>query len=253
MEQFGNLKSAKEEASSHQAEAPAVAEAKDKIEQRKLSVNSEYATDSTREEDDEEHAQTNQRIKIRLLSESSPELASYSCPIPQSFSARMLARKTELMSSARLKGIFDPSAEELEAVLQSTTVREVVAVILFGPSAQSNKEDKSQDTAYWINFQNTALMDADVKISEWDNEIPQLFSSPQTSSSIAETCEAFLNSPTSSTRTTFFIHPVREKIPFCPKTCEVSTVDTVHWIANDEIVLERQLKISKVPMSDCFV
>lgn len=172
-----------------------------------------------------------------MLVESSPELASYSIPIPPFFSTRMATRKSEQMS--KLKGIFDPSAETLEAVLQSTTVREVVAVILFGPSAQTSKQDKSQDSVYWANFQKTALMDADVKINEFDNEIPLLFCTPQTNSSITETCEAFLNSPAASTRTTFFIHPVREKIPFCPKTCEVATVDTVHWIADDEIILER--------------
>lgn len=43
-----------------------------------------------------------------------------------------------------------------------------------------------------------------------------------------------------------------EKMPFLPKTCVVEIKEKYYWISDKEIYIDKELFVSKAPMSDNF-
>ena len=50
-----------------------------------------------------------------------------------------------------------------------------------------------------------------------------------------------------------YTHPVRERIPMMPKTCSCQETQTIYFLSKQEFIIDSQIKVSGVPLSDCFL
>lgn len=53
-------------------------------------------------------------------------------------------------------------------------------------------------------------------------------------------------------RIVVYTHAVKERIPMMPKTCLCTDSQTVYFLSKQEFVIESQVRVSGVPLSDCF-
>jgi hypothetical protein len=56
-----------------------------------------------------------------------------------------------------------------------------------------------------------------------------------------------------SVREMQFTHPIKENLPFAPKSALSNETHTLVWISDKEFVFDNTLRVSKVPFSDCFL
>lgn len=49
-----------------------------------------------------------------------------------------------------------------------------------------------------------------------------------------------------------FVHPVKEKIPFGPKVSHCQVREKFFWVSPEEINIEREITVSKIPYADYF-
>lgn len=82
----------------------------------------------------------------------------------------------------------------------------------------------------------------DIDISKWDPAIPEYFATGE-----SECFEGIC------VRTAKFRHPVKDRLPFMPKYCNCYEVHTVFFKTKEEFVVEQEVNVSGVPLSDCFV
>lgn len=81
----------------------------------------------------------------------------------------------------------------------------------------------------------------DPKITPWFPPIPDFFSTQDDSIKYV------------STRKAEFQHPVKDRLPFMPKYCNCSETHTAHFLSKNEIIVDHEVSVSGVPLSDCFV
>ncbi|KAL4493634.1 hypothetical protein ABPG72_004127 [Tetrahymena utriculariae] len=153
---------------------------------------------------------------------------------------QMLERKQKIMSDNPKHYLSNKDFETFELVLENTHAREVFIEIF---SDKQHKEYASFSHFY----QQTYIKDTNIEITQW-SPAPSSIYTDLSSTNYQE----FLESNQFSTKTNQFIHPVREKVPMGPKTCQVNSEEKIFWLTSEEILIQREFKVSKVPMADCF-
>lgn len=81
-----------------------------------------------------------------------------------------------------------------------------------------------------------------MEVSKWTPEVPEYYLGGE-----SENFEGVI------TRTAEFKHPVKERLLFMPKYCICHEVHTIYFKSKNEFVMEQEVTISGVPLSDCFV
>jgi VAD1 Analog of StAR-related lipid transfer domain/GRAM domain len=57
----------------------------------------------------------------------------------------------------------------------------------------------------------------------------------------------------SSTRIITYTRPVKERVPMMPKTCSCAETQTIYFLSKQEFIIDCSIKVSGVPLSDCFI
>ena len=91
--------------------------------------------------------------------------------------------------------------------------------------------------------------DTDISYTPWTPSAPTMFAK----NVINETSiKELLEFEPISKRSYKFVHPLNQGV-FAPKTATVEERQTIHWLGVDEIVVQTEIHLSKVPYSDCFL
>ncbi|EAR85175.2 GRAM domain protein (macronuclear) [Tetrahymena thermophila SB210] len=152
----------------------------------------------------------------------------------------MLERKQKILSDNPKHYLSNKDFETFELVLENTHTREVFIEIF------SDKQYKDYQSFSHF-YQQTYIKDTNIDITPWQPAPSSIYTDVSSTN-----YQEFLESNQFSTKTNQFIHPVREKVPMGPKTCQVNSEEKIFWLSSEEILIQREFKVSKVPMADCF-
>lgn len=91
--------------------------------------------------------------------------------------------------------------------------------------------------------------DTEISHLQWTPSVPKIFAEGLISDSTLKELREYA---LISNREYKYIHPLREKNMFAPKTATVEEKHTVYWLSFDEVIVQTEIFLSKVPYSDCF-
>lgn len=83
---------------------------------------------------------------------------------------------------------------------------------------------------------------SDLNATKWGPNVPSFYAG-----------ESGDNWNSIATRNVNYTHPVKERIPMMPKTCKCSENQTIYFLSQQEFIIDCEIKVSGVPLSDCFV
>ena len=93
---------------------------------------------------------------------------------------------------------------------------------------------------YWTDYL-SPRGDTDIVITDWSPAPPAYYSPGN---------KAIW--PDSSTRQLTYTHPVREKMPFVPKTCACTESWTIFWVSKQKFLVDCVVLVRGVPMAESF-
>lgn len=93
---------------------------------------------------------------------------------------------------------------------------------------------------YWTDYL-SPRGDTDIVITDW-SPAPPAYYSPDNKAIW----------PESSTRQLTYTHPVREKMPFVPKTCACTENWTIFWVSKQKFLVDCVVLVRGVPMAESF-
>lgn len=91
--------------------------------------------------------------------------------------------------------------------------------------------------------------DTDITHTQWKPPEPVMFAKGLISDSTLKELQEYV--PVSK-REYKYIHPLREQSVFAPKTATVEERHQIFWLSFDEVIVQTEVHLSKVPFSDCF-
>lgn len=91
--------------------------------------------------------------------------------------------------------------------------------------------------------------DTDITHTQWKPPEPVMFAKALISDSTLKELQEY---DSISKREYKYVHPLREQSVFAPKTATVEERHTIFWLSFDEVVVQTEIHLSKVPFSDCF-
>lgn len=138
--------------------------------------------------------------------------------------------------------------ERMTHFFEKSNVKDIF-IALFSDANEKNQFRQNNKSYFsFAEYIMDELKDENITINKWKPSPPKFYNDFESFD-----YDELIDFPDFSYRELTYIHPVREKVLFAPKTSSVLEKMKVFWLDHREFVVQIETYLSKIPYADCFI